>query len=76
LARPPVEYPKKRGAQVLGLQHINLSTSLCAPKDRLEQQLRVAEQIMPAWPALSSSFAWRLCLEMLLQPLSIASVRD
>ena len=45
-----VEHLKKLEARFPGMQHINLSTSLCTPQTAmLEQFQRVAEELMPAF---------------------------
>src|SRR5580704_123103 len=45
-----IEHLKKLEARFPGMQHINLSTSLCTPKPvMLEQFQRVAEEVMPAF---------------------------
>jgi alkanesulfonate monooxygenase SsuD/methylene tetrahydromethanopterin reductase-like flavin-dependent oxidoreductase (luciferase family) len=45
-----VEHVKKLEARFPGMEHINLSTSLCTPKAvMLEQFQRVAEEVMPAF---------------------------
>ena len=45
-----VEHLKKLEARFPGMQHINLSTSLCTPTAvMLEQFQRVAEEVMPAF---------------------------
>jgi alkanesulfonate monooxygenase SsuD/methylene tetrahydromethanopterin reductase-like flavin-dependent oxidoreductase (luciferase family) len=45
-----VEHLKKLEARFPGMEHINLSTSLCTPKAvMLEQFHRVAEEVMPAF---------------------------
>ncbi len=45
-----VEHLKKLEARFPGMEHINLSTSLCTPKAvMLEQFQRVAEEVMPAF---------------------------
>jgi hypothetical protein len=45
-----VEHLKKLEARFPGLQHINLSTSLCTPERvMLEQFQWVAEEVMPAF---------------------------
>jgi hypothetical protein len=45
-----VEHLKKLEARFPGMQHINLSTSLCTPQTvMLEQFQRVAEEVMPAF---------------------------
>jgi len=45
-----VEHLKKLEARFPGMEHINLSTSLCTPKTvMLEQFQRVAEEVMPAF---------------------------
>jgi hypothetical protein len=45
-----VEHLKKLEERFPGMEHINLSTSLCTPKAvMLEQFQRVAEEIMPAF---------------------------
>jgi hypothetical protein len=45
-----IEHLKKLEARFPGMQHINLSTSLCTPKSvMLEQFQRVAEEVMPAF---------------------------
>ena len=45
-----VEHLKKLEARFPGMEHINLSTSLCTPKTvMLEQLQRVAEEVMPAF---------------------------
>src|SRR5262245_13440330 len=45
-----VEHLKKLEARFPGMEHINLSTSLCTPKAvMLEQLQRVAEEVMPAF---------------------------
>jgi alkanesulfonate monooxygenase SsuD/methylene tetrahydromethanopterin reductase-like flavin-dependent oxidoreductase (luciferase family) len=45
-----VEHLKKFEARFPGMEHINLSTSLCTPKTvMLEQFQRVAEEVMPAF---------------------------
>jgi hypothetical protein len=45
-----VEHLKKLETRFPGMQHINLSTSLCTPKSvMLEQFQRVAEEVMPSF---------------------------
>ena len=45
-----IEHLKKLEARFPGMQHINLSTSLCTPKRvMLEQFQWVAEEVMPAF---------------------------
>jgi alkanesulfonate monooxygenase SsuD/methylene tetrahydromethanopterin reductase-like flavin-dependent oxidoreductase (luciferase family) len=54
-----VEHLKKLEARFPGMEHINLSTSLCTPKAvMLEQFHRVAEEVMPAFRC-GSGFANR-----------------
>ena len=45
-----IEHLKNLEARFPGMEHINLSTSLCTPKSvMLEQFQRVAEEVMPAF---------------------------
>ena len=45
-----IEHLKKLEERYPGMEHINLSTSLCTPKAvMLEQFQRVAEEVMPAF---------------------------
>ena len=45
-----IEHLKRIEARYPGMEHINLSTSLCTPKNvMLEQFQRVAEEVMPAF---------------------------
>jgi alkanesulfonate monooxygenase SsuD/methylene tetrahydromethanopterin reductase-like flavin-dependent oxidoreductase (luciferase family) len=48
-----IEHLKKLEARFSGMQHINLSTSLCTPKSvMLEQFQRVAEEVMPSFRSM------------------------
>ena len=50
-----VEHLKKLEARFPGLRHINLSTSICTPRQAmLEQFQRVAEEVMPAFKVTKS----------------------
>ena len=49
-AAASIEHLKKLEERYPGMEHINLSTSLCTPKAvMLEQFQRVAEEVMPAF---------------------------